>query len=94
MSQDTKPTPFNVGDHLRYVAGQRLEPNVQGNETVLVPGMEGVIVLSSGAFSNEGAAAPEPWRCQIQFQNGFQLDITPENRADFEPTNGSGLPTV
>ena len=88
MSQDTKPAPFNVGDHVRYVAAQRLEPSGQGNEVVLVPGMEGVIVLSSGAFSGEGAAAPAPWRCQIQFQNGFQLDITPDNCSDFEKARG------
>jgi hypothetical protein len=23
MSQDTKPAPFNLGDHVRYVAAQR-----------------------------------------------------------------------
>jgi hypothetical protein len=46
--------------------------------------MEGVIILSTGALSAEGAAAPNPWRCAIQFINGFQLDITPDNFADFE----------
>jgi hypothetical protein len=97
MSQDTKPAPFNLGDHVRYVAAQRRAlPTGQGNPTelVLAPGMEGVILLSTGAFSDEGAAAPNPWRCQVQFQNGFQLDITPENRADFEMTHGSKSPTV
>jgi hypothetical protein len=89
MSQDTKPAPFNAGDHLRYVAVQRrAAPSGQGSEWVLAPGMEGVIVLSTGAFSAEGEAAPKPWRCQVQFQNGFQLDITPANRADFETTKG------
>jgi hypothetical protein len=24
-----------------------------------------------------------PWRCQVQFRNGFQLDITHQNGADF-----------
>ena len=97
MDQDTKPAPFNVGDHVRYVAAERRAlPAGQGNETelVLAPGMEGVILLSTGAFSDEGAAAPKPWRCQVQFQNGFQLDITPDNCADFEMAHDSGSPTV
>lgn len=46
--------------------------------------MEGVILLSTGALSDQGVAAPNPWRCQVQFQNGFQFDITPDNCADFE----------
>jgi hypothetical protein len=86
MSQDTKPAPFNLGDHIRYIAAQRRAlPAGQGSETklVLAPGMEGVIILSTGALSDQGAAAPNPWHCQVQFQNGFQIDITPENRADF-----------
>lgn len=97
MSQDTKPAPFNVGDHVRYVAAQRRAlPVGQGNEAelVLVPEMEGVILLSTGALSDEGAAAPNPWHCRVQFQNGFQLDITPENRADFEGARDAGSPTV
>src|ERR1700738_2039861 len=97
MTQDTKPTPFNLGDHVRYVAAQtRSLPAAQGNERelVLAPGMEGVILLSTGALSGQGAAAPNPWHCRVQFQNGFQLDITPENRADFEEARGAGSPTV
>ncbi|HWY85328.1 MAG TPA: hypothetical protein VNX28_01315 [Gemmataceae bacterium] len=87
MSQDSKPAPFNLGDHVRYVAARKLAlPGGQGNamEQVLAPGMVGVIVLSTGAFSHEGAAAPNPWRCQVQFQNGFQLDINQDNYVDFE----------
>ena len=97
MDQDTKPAPFNVGDHVRYVAARRRElPAGQGNETelVLAPGMEGVILLSTGALSEEGAAAPNPWYCRAQFQIGFQIDITPENRADFEVVRGASSPTV
>jgi hypothetical protein len=97
MNQDSKPAPFNVGDHVRYVAAQRRAlPAGAGNEAelVLASGMEGVILLSTGAFADQGAAAPNPWRCQVQFQNGFQLDITPVNRADFELAHGSGAPTV
>jgi len=97
MDQDTKPAPFNMGDHVRYVAAhKRALPAGQGHKTeqVLAPGMEGVIILSTGAFSDEGAAAPNPWRCQVQFQNGFQLDITPDNCADFQMAHGSGSPTV
>ena len=92
MDQDTKPAPFNVGDHVRYVAAQRRGlPAGQGNETelVLAPGMDGVILLSTGALSEQGTAAPNPWRCRVQFQNGFQLDINPENLADFEVTGGA-----
>jgi hypothetical protein len=95
MSQDTKPAPFSVGDHVRYVAAQRcVVPAGHGNETdlVLAPGMEGVILLSTGALSDEGAAAPNAWHCRVQFQNGFQLDITPENGADFVLTSGEAVP--
>jgi len=97
MNQDTKPAPFNVGDHVRYVAGQkRALPAGVGNvaEQVLAPGMEGVIMLSTGALSGQGAAAPNAWRCQVQFQNGFQLDITPENRADFKVGREAMSPAV
>src|ERR1700730_6612825 len=86
-NQDTKPAPFNVGDHVRYVAAQRRAlPAGQGSETelVLAPGMEGVILLSTGVLSDQGAAAPNPGCCRVQLQKGFQIDITPENRADFE----------
>ncbi len=87
MSQDTKPAPFNLGDHVRYVAPeQRVTSSRQGSEIILAPGMRGIIMLSTGAFSDEGQAAPKPWRCQVQFQNGFQFDITPDNLADFETT--------
>ena len=68
MNQDTKPAPFNLGDHVRYVAAQRHAlPAGQGNEAelVLAPGMEGVILLSTGAFSDLGAAAPNPWHCRV-----------------------------
>ena len=91
MNQDTKPAPFNLGDHVHYVAAQKHAlPAGQGNETelVLAPGMKGVILLSTGALSDQGAAATKPWHCRVQFQNGFQLDITAENRADFEGACG------
>jgi hypothetical protein len=83
MKQDTKPAPFNVGDHVRYIAKQtRTLAAGAGNdaELVLVPGMEGVIILSTGALIDD-AAASQPWHCRAQFHNGFQLDITPENFA-------------
>ena len=86
MHHDTKPALFNLGDHVRYVATRRRAlPAGQGNDTelVLAPGMEGVILLSTGALSDQGATATKPWHCRVQFQNGFQFDITPENRADF-----------
>ena len=98
MDQDTKPAPFNVGDHVRYIAAQRRAlPAGQGNqaELVLAKGMEGVIVLSTGALSEQGKAAPNPWRCQVQFPNGFRkLDITPENIADFEVAQRAGSAIV
>jgi len=97
MNQDTKPAPFNVGDHVRYAAAQRRAlPAGQGNETeqVLTPEMEGVILLSTGALSDQGAAAPNPWCCRAQFQNGYQIDITPENLADFEVARGTRSPAV
>jgi len=97
VDQDTKPAPFNVGDHVCYIAAERRAlPTGQGNETemVLVPGMAGVIVLSTGALSAQGAVAPNPWHCRVQFQNGFQLDITPENHADFEAARVASEPTA
>mgnify|MGYP000564597308 CR=1 FL=1 len=87
MITATKPSPFNVGDHVRYVGSQEHElPAGQenGTEPVLVPGMEGVILLSSGPFSEQSTAQPTPWQCRVQFENGFQVDITPENVDEFE----------
>jgi hypothetical protein len=88
MHQDTKPAPFNLGDHVRYIGGQKQVTAGSGKETerVLVPGMAGVILLSNGALASPRAAAPHPWQCRVQFQNGFQIDITPDNCAEFELT--------
>ncbi len=97
MDQNTKPAPFSVGDHVRYIAAQRRELAAnQGHETelVLVPGMTGVVMLSTGALAGQTAASPKPWRCQVQFQNGFQFDITPENCSDFEVARGAGASTA
>jgi len=87
MNQDTKPAPFNLGDHVRYIGTTpRTLSADSGNakELVLVPGMEGVVVLSTGDLSPRGNGAPNPWHCRVQFQNGFQLDVTPASAADFE----------
>ncbi len=87
MSQGTKPAPFSVGDHVRYIGNQsQVAQSGESNAAavVLTPGMEGVIVLSTGAFSDEGEAAPNPWRCEVQFENGYHFVITPKNYADFE----------
>jgi len=87
VNQDTKPAPLNLGDHVRYIGAHRKELAAgQGNEAeaVLAPGMEGIILLSSGALEGQTPAATKPWHCRAQFQNGFQLDISPENYADFE----------
>lgn len=97
MNQDTKPAPFNLGDHIRYVAKQKYAlPVGRVNETrpILAPGMEGVVLISTGDLSDQGAAAPNPWHCKAQFQNGFQIDITPENCGDFEVARGARSPTV
>jgi uncharacterized protein (UPF0303 family) len=51
MDQDTKPAPFNLGDHVRYIAATR-------------------------------RALP------------VQIDITQENRADFEVAHAADSPTV
>ena len=95
MDQNTKPAPFGVGDHVRYIAEQRRElAGSQGHEAelVLVPGMTGVILLSTGAFAGQTASSPNPWRCQVQFQNGFQFDITSKNCSDFEVAHDAGAP--
>jgi len=87
MNQDTRPAPFNLGDHVRYVGAQKhLLPGKGGSqaELVLAPGMEGVILLSTGDLSRHGEGASKPWHCQVQFKNGFRLDISPDNCADFE----------
>lgn len=94
MDQDTKPAPFNVGDHVRYVGRQRRALSTSQTQQVLAPGIKGVIMLSTGALSDQGAAAPNPWHCQVQFPNGFRLDITPDNSADFEMAHDSVSPSV
>lgn len=88
MHQDTAPAPFNLGDHVRYIGGQERElpaGKAGKRELVLTPGMEGVILLSTGALAGADTPALKPWHCRIQFRNGFQLDITPANRDAFEP---------
>jgi len=97
MNQDTKPAPLNVGDHVRYVGSWRRElPGGRGNqpELVLVPDMTGVIVTSTGALTGQTPASAEPWRCRVQFQNGYQCDITPENCAEFQGLGSPIMPTA
>ena len=97
MDQDTKPAPFNLGDHVRYIGAQKRELAAgrwNKPELVLAPGMVGVVVLSTGALSVQGFAAPKPWHCRIQFQNGFQTDIGPENHTDFAMTCGEAVATA
>jgi len=88
MEQSTSPAPFNLGDHLCYVgSSQWREPPAgpkRNPELVLTSGMVGVVILSSGDLVGEEAALSQPWRCQVQFRNGLQRDITPHNHADFE----------
>jgi hypothetical protein len=97
MSQPAKPAPFNLGDHVRYVGAQSRDLSAgqeAETELVLVPGMVGVILLSSGAFGDPSAAATRPWHCKVQFQNGFQLDINQENRGDFEMVRDAEVASV
>ncbi len=96
MDEDTKPAPFGLGDHVRYIAAQSLELPASSvhRKVMLVPGMTGVVMLSTGAFAGQTAASPRPWHCQVQFPNGCQCDITPENRGDFEMAHGAGTPTA
>jgi len=87
LDQNTHPAPFNLGDHLCYVGSPQwralsVEPKGSA-ELVLAPGMVGVVILSSGALAGIGTGASQPWRCQAQFHNGLQRDITPYNRSDF-----------
>jgi len=77
-------TSFDFGAHVRYI-GQRscqVPAGRTGHEVVLAPGMVGVVILSAGTAGH----------CRVQFKNGFQLDVTPENRADFAPTHPRLLP--
>lgn len=88
MDQNTHPAPFNLGDHLCYVGSpqrRELSAGPKGStQLVLTRGMVGVVILSSGDLAGEDAAPARPWHCQAQFRNGLQLDITPQNLADFE----------
>jgi hypothetical protein len=72
---------FDFGEHVRYVGTRDREVRAgkEGHEVVLVPGMVGVVILT--------AAPSISGQCRVQFKNGFQIDVTPENRADFEPTH-------
>jgi hypothetical protein len=91
MDQDTQPAPFNLGDHVCYVATeQRYVPAVGHQALVLTTGMVGTIMLSTGSFPGHGAESPHPWHCRVQFRNGYQADITPEKAAYFEPAPHAG----
>ena len=87
MDQDTH-SPFNFGDHVRYCGRQmRRAPVGTGKSSiVLVPGMTGVIIASPGAQAGDG------WRCQAQFPNGFQLEITQANLVEFRLGMGNPCP--
>jgi hypothetical protein len=86
MDQNTHTAPFNLGDHLCYVGSSQWRAPPAGPkrnpELVLTRGMVGVVILSSGDLVGEEALS-QPWRCQVQFRNGLQRDITPHNHADF-----------
>jgi hypothetical protein len=84
--RETRSTPFNWGDHIRYVGPEKHKQlSEKGKvETVLAPGMEGVVLLSS--FVGNGADEMGSWHCRAQFRNGYQFDITPENCTSFVAT--------
>ena len=63
-----------------------------GAELCLTPGMVGVVILSTGTLA--GPHASKSWHIQIQFDNGFHFDVTPQNAADFEMAHGEGSPTA
>jgi hypothetical protein len=90
MDQNTLPAPFNTGDHLRYVGSDQKDQGGSDGKTevVLSPGMVGVVILSSGVYPVQGTDSARPWHCQLQFPNGFQFDVTPENQCDFEAARG------
>lgn len=96
MNQDTRPAPFNVGDHLRYVSrtSRALPAGKSDNELVLAPGLLGVVIASTGTFPGQDKESPRPWHCRIQFENGFQIDVTAENVTDFEVARNQGVPTA
>jgi hypothetical protein len=79
---------FDWGDHVRYIGRRRCEvpAGPAGREVVLAPGMVGVVILSAGPSG--------PCHCRVQFKNGFQLDVTPDNRAEFEPAHTRGALAV
>jgi hypothetical protein len=96
MNHNAYAAPFGLGDHLCYVgSSQWREPPAGPNRNpalVLTRGMMGVVILSSGDLVGEDAGASQPWRCQVQFRNGLQRDITPHNHSDFEaPQQSSRL---
>ncbi len=72
---------FDFGDHVRYIGAKRCEVPAghARHEVVLAPGMVGVVILSPGQSGE--------CHCRLQFKNGYQLDVTPENRSDFEATS-------
>jgi hypothetical protein len=87
MDHNTHTPPFNLGDHLCYVGSSQWREPPPGPkrdpELVLTWGMVGVVILSSGDLVGEDAAESQSWRCQVQFRNGLQRDITAHNHSDF-----------
>lgn len=72
-------TAFPFGSHVRYL-GPRIR-ELSAGSVVLIPGMVGAVTLSSGPGAD--------WHCLVQFRNGYQVEVTPENRGQFEPAHCS-----
>ncbi len=70
---------FPFGSHVRYL-GPRIR-ELSAGAVVLIPGMVGVVTLSSGPSA--------AWHCLVQFRNGYQMEVTPENGGHFEPAHCS-----
>lgn len=81
MESTIRPVWSGFGAHVRYVGNsiRALPLGPTRREVVLTPGMIGVVILSAGPS--------RPSRCRLQFRNGFQLDVSAENQAEFAPVD-------
>jgi hypothetical protein len=88
MNREQEPVIFEVGDRLEYLGGSSIEAPVifcgQRADTLLKPGMIGIVTYSQPEWTDPGNGAVWPAHCRIRFNNGNEFTIYAASKSRFK----------